>query len=532
MLGEWSGAAPLAGRRDFLAGVGRLGAAALLAVRPEAGPAGPDRPRPDGAVGREMRGVWIATVGNIDWPSAPGLPAEQARAEFTAHLDRAVALGLNAVFVQIRPTADAFWPGAPEPWSQWLTGTQGRDPGWDPLAFMVDAAHRRALAFHGWFNPYRVATQPDPARLAPGHPARLHPEWIASYQGGLYYNPGVPAARRFVVEAMMDAVRRYDLDGVHFDDYFYPYPAPGRAFPDDEAFAAHGSGFTDRAAWRRHNVDLLIREMRDLVREARPEAAFGVSPFGIWRNAATDPAGSRTHGTQSYDDLSADSLGWARDGLVDYLAPQLYWAIGTEGSDYAELAPWWAARTAGSGTQLWIGQAVSRVGDPGRPGAWQDPAELSRHLTLNAGLPQIGGNLLWNATSVWADRLGGVGRMAADHWPRPALGPLLPRLAAAQAPPRPPLAVPGLDDRGRPQLVIHPGGPRPEPFQHAVYRYDTHPGPGPRTDPDRLTALLPGRTRRFTVPTTDGSWYTVTAVDRANRESRPATPVRPSGGLA
>ncbi|GAA4830945.1 family 10 glycosylhydrolase [Kitasatospora terrestris] len=475
----------------------------------------------------QLRGVWIASVVNIDWPSAPGLTPERLRTDFLGQLDRAVARGLNAVFVQIRPTADAFWPSPYEPWSQWITGVQGRDPGWDPLDFMVRSAHERGLAFHAWFNPYRVSMQPDVTALVPDHPARTHPEWTVSYGGKLYYNPGVPAARRFAQQAMLDAVRRYDVDGVHFDDYFYPYPVSGRDFPDDDAFAAYGQGWTDRNAWRRHNVDLMVSEMQQLVREARPDACFGISPFGVWRNDTSDPAGSATKAFQSYDGLHADTRGWIAKGWLDYIAPQLYWHIGLAVADYAELAPWWAAQTAGTDTLLWIGQAAYKVADPAQPAPWQDPAELSRHLDLNATLPQVSGDILFSAKDTWADRIGAVSRLQADHWQRPALVPVLPRLADGTPPRRPAVharrhGTDGLD-------IDSPGSPagRPAPFRYAVYRYDTAPGHDPVLDAAHLVAVVPAATGRFDDP--DGprdAWYVVTAVDRVGRESRPSTAVR------
>ncbi|MFE3111988.1 glycoside hydrolase family 10 protein [Kitasatospora indigofera] len=486
----------------------------------------------------QLRGVWIASVVNIDWPSAPGLAPERLRTDFLGQLDRAVARGLNAVFVQIRPTADAFWPSPYEPWSQWITGVQGQDPGWDPLDFMVRAAHERGLAFHAWFNPYRVSMQPDVTLLVAGHPARVNPGWTVTYGGKLYYNPGVPAARRFAQQAMLDAVRRYDIDGVHFDDYFYPYPVSGQDFPDDEAFAAHGEGWTDRAAWRRHNVDLMVSEMQQLVREARPEAYFGISPFGVWRNDAGDPAGSATKAFQSYDGLNADTRGWVAKGWLDYIAPQLYWHIGLAVADYGKLAPWWAAQTAGTDTLLWIGQAVYKVADPAQPAPWQDPAELSRHLDLNATLPQVSGDILFSAKDTWADRIGSVSRLHADHWQRPALVPLLPRLAGGAVPRRPALrsrqhGADGLDidspGHGADGLdTDSPGhGARPAPFRYAVYRYDADPGPRPGLDAAHLVALVPAAVGRFQEPAgVRDAWYVVTAVDRVGRESRPSAAVR------
>ncbi|WP_344444284.1 glycoside hydrolase family 10 protein, partial [Kitasatospora nipponensis] len=481
-------------------------------------------PPATGAAARRMRGLWVASLDNIDWPRRRGLTAEHLRADFVALLDEAALIGFNAVFVQVRPTADALWPSPFEPWSEWLTGTQGRDPGWDPLEFTVRAAHDRGLAFHAWFNPFRVAIHPDPARLIPGHPARRNPQWTAVYRGEIYYDPGNPEVRAFVQQAIMDAVRRYDVDGVHIDDYFYPYPDQDD-FPDGATFAAHGRGFTDRAAWRRDNVDLMVRQLRDLVRAARPEAMYGISPFGVWRNRATDPAGSATAALQSYDAQYSDSRGWVRNGWVDYIAPQLYWPIGFTIADYAVLAPWWAEQTTGTDTQLWIGQSASRPGAPDRPGAWQDVAELSRHLALNATLPAIGGDLFFSARSVQLDRIGAVRRLAADHWSRPALPPLLPRLAHA-APPGPPTLRPTADLRAL-RLGPCPRPDRPRPFQYALYRYDRDPGPVPGPDPARLTALLPALTVDHYHPPTDAppAWYAATAVDRAGRESRPGTPV-------
>ncbi|MFI7274914.1 glycoside hydrolase family 10 protein [Streptomyces sp. NPDC049879] len=365
----------------------------------------------------ETRGMWIASVTNIDWPSATGLSASAARAELTGLLDTAVTRGLNSVVLQVRPTADAFWPSPHEPWSEWLTGVQGRDPGWDPLDFAVTEAHARGLRLHAWFNPYRVAFHDDPGRLAAGHPAREHPEWTVRYGGRLYYNPGIPAVRAFVQDAMADAVERYPLDGVHWDDYFYPYPVAGEEFDDDAAFAEHGGGFGDRGDWRRHNIDLLVREMAARVREIRPSAVFGVSPFAVWRNSSTDPLGSDTRGgVQTYDDLYADVRTWVREEWIDYVVPQVYWHIGYEAADYATLVRWWADVADGTGVGLWIGEAAYKVGDPAQAAAWQDPAELSRHLTLCAEHPQVRGNVFYSARHVAADPLGALTRVYEDHY--------------------------------------------------------------------------------------------------------------------
>ncbi|MEW2250286.1 family 10 glycosylhydrolase [Streptomyces sp. NPDC006975] len=372
----------------------------------------------------ELRGVWLATVENRDWPSQPGLSAAEQRAELLGHLDTAVRRRLNTVIFQVRPTADALWPSPYEPWSQYLTGTQGKDPGWDPLGTAVAEAHARGLQLHAWFNPYRVANHDDPSRLVATHPARRHPDWVVSYGGRLYYNPGLPEVRTFVEDAMLDAVRRYPLDGVHFDDYFYPYPVAGQTFDDDEAYDTYGGGHPSRAAWRRHNIDSLIREMGARTKALRPTTRFGVSPFGVWRNSSTDARGSDTRaGVQSYDDLYADTRTWVREHWVDYLVPQLYWNIGLEAADYATLVPWWAQVAQGTPTRLYVGEALYKAGDPAQPAAWQDPGELSRHLTLAKKYPQVCGHVFFSAKEVAADPLGAMSRVVADHYGQPANPP-------------------------------------------------------------------------------------------------------------
>ncbi|MEU9098849.1 family 10 glycosylhydrolase [Streptomyces sp. NPDC048361] len=366
---------------------------------------------------REFRGMWLATVVNRDWPSRPGLAAAAQRAELLAHLDKAVERRLNAVVFQVRPTADAFWDSPYEPWSQWLTGVQGQDPGWDPLGTAVAEAHRRGLALHAWFNPYRVANHTDPTRLVATHPARVHPGWTVPYGGKLYYNPGLPEVRRFVEDAMLDAVTRYDVDGVHWDDYFYPYPVAGVSFDDDEAYARYGGGFADRAAWRRDNIDLLVRETAARIKEIKPQVRFGVSPFGVWRNAANDPLGSATQaGAQTYDDLYADTRRWVREAWIDYICPQLYWNIGLAAADYAVLVPWWNEVARGTGVDLYIGEALYKAGDPAQPAAWQDPAELSRHLTLAKRYASVRGHCFFAAKEVTEDRTGAMARVVADHY--------------------------------------------------------------------------------------------------------------------
>ena len=365
----------------------------------------------------ELRGIWVATVENIDWPSEPGLDQATQRRQLLTYLDTAVERKLNTVYFQVRPTADALWPSPHEPWSKVLTGTQGQDPGWDPLGFAVTEAHARGLELHAWFNPYRVSNGDDPGELSPEHPVRKNPEWAVPYGGKLYYNPGLPEVREFVTKAMLHAVDEYDLDGVHWDDYFYPYPVEGETFDDDATYAEHGGDFDNKADWRRHNIDLLVRGMHEALGRRRTKVPFGVSPFGVWRNKATDPEGSDTNaGVQTYDDLYADCRKWVREGWLDYIIPQLYWHIGFADADYGKLVTWWDKVVRGTGVELYVGEALYKVADPEQPAQWHDPAELSRHLTFCGDFDQVKGHAFFSGKQVVSDPIGAMTRVVDDHY--------------------------------------------------------------------------------------------------------------------
>ncbi|MEE2040241.1 family 10 glycosylhydrolase [Nocardiopsis sp. CT-R113] len=474
---------------------------------------------------RQMRAEWIAGVQNIDWPSEQGLTPQEQQDELTALYDRAVDNGLNAVFVQVRPTADAFWPSPHEPWSEWLTGEQGGDPGYDPLEFAVEAAHARNLEFHAWYNPYRVAMHADPERLVGSHPARQNPDWVFEYAGRLYYDPGIPEAREFVIEAMMHSVENYDVDGVHFDDYFYPYPVAGQTIPDADTFARHGGGFDDIADWRRDNVDQMVQGMSEAVHAAKPHVKFGISPFGIWRNASSDPDGSATHGSQSYDGQYADSRKWVTEGWLDYINPQVYWEIGLPVADYAVLVPWWEEVAEGTGTHLYVGQAAYKAGNAG---AWSDPRELARHLEFNRDRPGVHGDVYFSATSLATNAREAMDVVVDEHYAHPALIPVKDDLGGA-APAEPVVTRAVRGDTGT-ELTIRPGRGQ-DPAYYAVYAFDGPPGrdgvacgvEDPRSMVGTVRAA-DGETV-FTAPAGDGDrTYYVTALDRLHHESGVSNP--------
>ena len=401
---------------------------------------------------REFRGVWIATVGNIDWPSQPGLSPETQRAEFRHILDYHQLMGINAVIVQVRPCADAFYPSALEPWSQWLTGKRGLAPApfYDPLEFMVEEAHQRGMEFHAWLNPYRAMVNADQFFADSTHlsldkyritPDSIrahydttswvyrHPEWFLQYGNRLYFDPGLPQVRDHVLQVVCDIVRRYDVDAIHMDDYFYPYRIQGIDFPDSASFRQNHQGFSSEQKddWRRHNVDLIVEMIQDSIKAIKPRVKFGISPFGVWRNAAQDPNGSLTKaGQTNYDDLYADILKWLKNGWIDYVVPQIYWHIGFNLADYKTLAQWW--NTHSSGKNLYFGQGLYRVDANSKSAAWQDPEEIIRQINLNRSLKNVSGSVYFSSKSVINNKLNVRDLVIDKEYRYPALLPTMPWL--------------------------------------------------------------------------------------------------------
>jgi len=333
----------------------------------------------------ELRGVWVATVNNGDWPSRNDLTADEQKRELVAILDRAAALHLNAIFLQVRPMADAFYPSSLEPWSQFLTGTIGKDPGYDPLAFAIQEAHARGLELHAWFNPFR------------GNPTTT----LRAYPYGrfIWMDPGDPDVERRALDVITDVVRRYDVDGVHLDDYFYPYPENNLDFPDDPSWQMY-RGPMSRDEWRRENINRFVREMYESVKTIRPAVEVGISPFGIWR--PRNP--SQIRGFDAYAKIYADSRLWLQRGWVDYLAPQLYWPIEKREQSFPALLHWWS-RQDHLGRGIVAGISINRVAT-GRPNG-VDAEEIGRQLALVRRERQAVGFILFSARTLMEDR-GGI----------------------------------------------------------------------------------------------------------------------------
>ena len=369
---------------------------------------------------REFRGAWIQAV-NGQWV---GVGTQKMQQTLTYQLDELMKDGVNAIIFQIRPECDALYQSNIEPWSRFLTGKQGVAPSpyWDPLQWMVTECHKRGMELHAWINPYRAKTKTT-HELDSRHVALRHPEWVFEYDDQYILNPAIPECRNFICHVVGDIVRRYDVDGLHIDDYFYPYPAAGQTIPDDQLFRSNPRGFTNKGDWRRDNVNLFIRQLSDTIHQNKPWVKFGVSPFGIYRNKKNDPNGSNTNGLQNYDDLYADVLLWVNKGWVDYNVPQLYWEIGHKSADYQELIGWW--NRYASNRPLFIGEDVERTvknADLRNPNIHQ----LAAKVQLRSQMRNVQGAVLWYAKAA-VDNIGNYGTsLRSTYWRYPALQPQMP----------------------------------------------------------------------------------------------------------
>ena len=517
------GCGPSAGRRFAAAPVVALLAAALPALAgcaraaqvPEESPAaGPP------VVAREFRGVWIATVNNIDWPSAPGLPADSQKAELLRILHRAAALRLNAVILQVRPAADAVYPSALEPWSEYLTGEMGRppEPYYDPLAFAVEAAHARGLELHAWFNPYRARHPSARSPAAREHVSVARPELVRPYGRHLWLDPGEPAVRAHALAVVLDVVRRYDVDGIHIDDYFYPYrerDSTGAVipFPDDASWARYvaAGGTLSRDDWRRRNVDELVRGLYRAVHGEKPWVKFGVSPIGIWRPG--HPPVPEACCFDAYREIYADARKWLAEGWVDYFVPQLYRPLADTLMNYGILLGWWARENA-RGRHLYAGMIPSRVRTEERPDGWP-PEEIVGQIYVARGHPGVSGHVHFSARALLRDSL--AERLARTVYRHPALVPPMPWLGGGRpGAPRAALA-PGPAPGGA-MLSLAPGRGTPPRLWVVRARY------GSRWTVEVLPAARDRVELTGPAPLEE---VAVSAVDRLGNEG-PATTIRPA----
>ena len=484
----------------------------------------------------EFRAVWIATVENIDWPSKKGLSSAEQQTEFTYLLDYYRQTNFNAVVVQVRAAADAFYAKSSEPWSEWLTGQQGRapEPFYDPMAFMIDETHQRGMEFHAWLNLDRGTFSPKSVITA-DHVSRQHPEWFLTYGGRKLFNLGLPDVRAYVAGVTANIVREYDVDGIHFDDYFYPYAIEGQVLRDDEAYRQHYNGMA-KNDWRRDNVDKLILQLRDSIRAVKPFVKFGISPFGVWKNQKADPDGSPTNGGQSFYDLYADTRKWAQKGWIDYIVPQIYFTTEFERVPYRTMVDWWQGNCGRA--HLYIGHGAYRVGNPReRDAAWRDPTQMATQVRYNRQVSETAslsnkqpvlGSVYFSAKSLVNNPLGVRDSLQTGAYRLPALVP--PMFWIDSLPPLPVqnltlTAVTGGKTLTWQSAQAAVDGDTARCF--AIYRVEGRRATVNVADPRNLLTVSPWNrvVTQFTDRTADPKkryTYAVTALDRLNNESRAA----------
>lgn len=453
---------------------------------------------------RVFRGAWIQCVNG----QFKGMSTANMQRTLTYQLNELQKDGCNAIIFQVRPECDALYESSIEPWSYYLTGEQGDRPYpyWDPLAWMIRECHKRGMELHAWINPYRAKTKV--AHLnARNHVVVRHPEWCFEYDGLTLLNPALKQCRDYICDVVRDIVTRYDVDGLHIDDYFYPYPVAGVQIPDAANFRSNNYGISNREDWRRQNVNMFIEQLYHTVHDAKPWVKVGISPFGIYRNQRSDPKGSRTNGLQNYDDLYADVLLWDEMGWMDYCVPQLYWEIGHKAADYDELIRWWNRNIKKS--DLYIGEDVERT---------VKHSQQPRKMALHRQMSNVKGMVLWYAKAA-VDNVGGYGtQLRQNYWRNIALQPVSKMLGKKT--PKKPRKVKSMEVDG--QRVVFWTAPKAKSWQteatkYVVYRFM----PGERVDTDDASKIVAVTNQTFYEAPGPGT-YVVTALNRLQGESKKA----------
>jgi uncharacterized lipoprotein YddW (UPF0748 family) len=471
---------------------------------------------------REFRGVWVATVANIDWPSKPGLSTDIQKTELLRILDQHQKTGVNSILFQIRPATDALYGKGRELWSRFLTGNQGQAPVpyYDPLDFAIVEAHKRGMELHAWFNPYRATFNLIDAHTSAKHITKQKPEWFFTYGGKKLFNPGLPEVRQYIVSVIMDVVKNYDIDGVHFDDYFYPYPEPNQPLRDNETFYKYGAAFKNIDYWRRNNVDTLIHVVSDSIHATKKHVKFGISPFGIWRNKTQDPEGSESNGFDGYGKLYADARKWAQKGWIDYLNPQIYFPFGYQVAPYDKLVDWWSNNAFGK--HVYIGQGVYRAME-NRQG-WSNRQQIPDQIRYLRKNENVQGSVFFSSKSVTNNLAGVQDSLRINFYRYPALQPEMSWLDAVN--PNAPSALTakvvakGVELSWKEPLVASDGD---KAYGYVIYRFNR----GEKIDIEQAQHILKisfssAETSYIdnTVSANRNYIYVVTALDRLKNESQ------------
>lgn len=475
---------------------------------------------------RELRGAWIATVVNIDWPSASNLSTAEQKKELIRHLDNHQRAGINAILLQIRPAADALYAKSTEPWSRFLTGKPGQSPApfYDPLEFAINEAHERGMELHAWINPYRATFDLVAANTTSDHITRLKPDWFFVYGGKKLFDPGIPEVRQYIVGIVTDIVRNYDIDGIHFDDYFYPYPVGGRSIPDGETFRKYPNGFNNIADWRRNNVNLLIQMVSESVHREKKHIKFGVSPFGIWDNKKDHPDGSASSGLSGYRQLYADALKWLEEGWVDYINPQIYFPFGHAAAPYEVLADWWSKHT--HGRHFYIGHAAYRANENGA--GWRDRSQIPNQVRYARQHASAQGSIYYSAKHITNNVAGLRDSLQYNLYRYKALPPTMPWLDSIA--PEPPFGLLAQVAENGTSVILQwqPGAAAADgedPYGYVVYRFNEG-EPLDVANPQNILHITYDHTQtQYTDNMTrkNGHYrYVVTTIDRLKNESQPS----------
>ena len=464
---------------------------------------------------REFRGAWIQAVNG----QFVGMSTQQMQKTLSYQLDELWKDGVNAIIFQVRPECDALYKSSLEPWSRFLTGQQGLPPNpyWDPLQWMIDECHKRGMELHAWINPYRAKTK-NTNELASNHIAVKRRDLVFEYDGLYLLNPGISETRDYICKVVDDIVTRYDIDGLHIDDYFYPYPVAGKVIDDERQFTSNRRGFNNIGDWRRDNVNQFIRQLYETIHNRKPWVKFGVSPFGIYRNKRSDPKiGSDTNGTQNYDDLYADVLLWVNNGWVDYCVPQIYWEIGNKAADYQTLIKWW--NTYFAKRHLYIGEDVERTvkhKDLSNPNINQMAAKFKLHKQMT----NVNGTVLWYAKAA-VDNVGNYGTLLrSNYWRYRALQPEMPFIDG-KAPQKPKKVKMVKTDDGPMLFWTEPKGNgwKDKAVRFVIYRFED----GEKVNLADVSKIVSMTNKTFyRLPYQDGKnkvTYVVTALDRMSNES-------------
>lgn len=468
---------------------------------------------------RELRGVWVATVQNIDWPSAKNYNGFKQKEEFISLLNSHQETGINAIFVQVRTAADAFYAKSSEPWTSFLSGLQGQAPTpyYDPLEFMINESHSRGIEFHAWLNLNR-ATISNKSILSSDHIVRKHPEWLLAYNGQHILNFGLPQVRNYIAELVRNLVKNYDVDGIHFDDYFYPYPVKNGQLKDEKTYQDFKLLDENISDWRRRNVNLLIKQISEVIKETKPKVKFGISPFGIWKHQSLDDEnGSPTkNGLQSYQDLFADTDLWIKNNWVDYLAPQLYWPLNHRVAPFEPLAKWWNNHSYQR--PIYIGYAAYHLNTTWNSG------ELSKQLQIARGLNKVNGAIYFSSNLLTSNAKGWRDTLRKNQFAQVAIVPTMPWLDSI--PPTAPHQVSLAKKQGKWHLKWEEGEPSLDKDPAAYYLvYRIKKGDLAPFD-DAKNIIYKGKIKDIEIETkllVSGYGFAITALDRLHNESIPGT---------